>query len=163
MARRRWLPEQIIAEIRDLHAAGERLTAQNMRRLGYGGMVAATYREPTLGSWVAALRAAALTDCLATRRERKWTPERIVAEIKRRQARREGLAYADVKRNNQYLLRAARDPRNFGSWQRAVEAAGLDYRAVCRRPNAPTRQQDMSPTARSTTSRAKTGGRGDRA
>ena len=54
MRRRRWTRAQIIAEIIDLHEAGEPLTVANMRRLGYGGMVAAAYRQQSLGSWPAA-------------------------------------------------------------------------------------------------------------
>ena len=133
MARRRWPPEQVIAEIRDLYATGEPLTVANMRRLGYGGMVAAAYREPRLGSWRAAVAAAGVSYPQAAPRRRKWIRERIIAEIQQLHGQSQDLSYSHIKRRHQYLLVAARDPRNFGSWQAALEAAGLDYQRISHR------------------------------
>ena len=133
MARRRWTAAQIIAEIRDLHTVGEPLTVANMRRLGYGGMVAAAYRQPSLGSWRAAVAAAGLAYERAAPRQRKWTRPRIIAAIRQRYVRGEELSYNQIKRSQPYLLAAARAPRNFGSWRAAIEAAGLDYQRISRR------------------------------
>ena len=70
---RRWTRQAIIQEIHDLHAAGESLKTINIRRLGYGGMLAAAYRDPSLGSWRAAVDAAGLSYEEVAPCHRKWT------------------------------------------------------------------------------------------
>jgi len=129
----RWTQEAIIREIHDLHTAGESLKTRNIRRLGYGGMLAAAYRDPSLGSWRAAVEAAGLNYEEAAARRRKWTRPRIVATITQLHQQGEDLSYAGMKQHHPYLLVAARRADNFGSWQTAIEAAGLDYEQVARR------------------------------
>jgi len=131
--RRRWAREAIIQEIHDLHAAGESLKTRNMRRLGYGGMLAAAYRDRSLGSWQAAVEAAGLNYEEAAPRQRKWTRPHIVAAIKKLQQQGEDVSYTGMKQHHPYLLVAARRPDTFGSWQAAIEAAGLDYDQVAHR------------------------------
>ncbi len=133
MARRRWTRDAIIEEIQDLHAAGESLKARDMRRLGYGGMLAAAYRDPSLGSWRAAVEAAGLNYEGAAPHRRKWTRPRIVATITQLHQQGKDLSYTGMKQRHPYLLVAARRADTFGSWQAAVEAAGLDYAGVTRR------------------------------
>ncbi len=133
MPRRRWTYKRIIDEIRDLHAVGEPLDTRNMRRLGYGGMLAAAYRNPGLGSWRAAVEAAGLEYEEVVVRHRKWTRPRIVATIRQCHQQGKDLSYTGMKQQHPYLLVAARRADNFGSWQTAVEAAGLDYEQVARR------------------------------
>jgi len=133
VARRRWTRQAIIQEIHDLHAAGESLKTRNIRRLGYGGMLAAAYRDPSLGSWRAAVEAAGLNYEGAAPHYRKWTRPRIVAAIKKLHQQGEDLSYTGMKQQRPYLLVAARRADNFGSWQAAIEAAGLDYAGVARR------------------------------
>jgi len=130
---RRWTRDAIIQEIRDLHAAGESLKTRNMHRLGYGGMLAAAYRDSSLGSWRAAVEAARLSYEEAAPRRRKWTRPRIVAVINQLHQQGKDLSYTSMKQHHPYLLVAARRPDNFGSWQAAVEAAGLDYDQVAHR------------------------------
>jgi len=130
---RRWTRQAIIQEIHDLHAAGESLKTRNMRRLGYGGMLAAAYRNPNLGSWRAAVEAAGLNYEGAAPHQRKWTRTRIVAAIKKLHQQGSDLSYTGMKQHHPYLLLAARRADNFGSWQAAIEAAGLDYEQVARR------------------------------
>lgn len=133
MPARRWTSQAIIQEIHDLHAAGESLKTRNMQRLGYGGMVAAAYRDPSLGSWRAAVEAARLDYEGAAPHQRKWTRPRIVAAITQLHQQGKDLSYTGMKQHHPYLLVAARRADNFGSWQAAVEAAGLDYAGVARR------------------------------
>jgi len=130
---RRWTRDAIIQEIRDLHAAGESLRTRNVRRLGYGGMLAAAYRNSSLGSWRAAVEAAALDYEEAAPRRRKWARPRIVAAISQLHQQGEDLSYTGMKQHHPYLLVAARRADTFGSWQAAIEAAGLDYEQVARR------------------------------
>lgn len=59
---------------------------------------------------------------------RKWSKETILGEILGRHAAGEDLSYSGMSRNDLSLLRAA--ARYFGSWQEAVERAGLDYAEI---------------------------------
>ncbi len=127
MPRRQWTAQRIIQEIQDLHAAGESLTTTNLRRLGYGGMVTAAYRDNLFGSWRAAVRAAGLRYQQVARRRRQWTKARIIARIQQLHSQHQDISYRHIKATEQYLLKVACRPENFGSWQAAVKAAGIDY------------------------------------
>jgi hypothetical protein len=60
----------------------------------------------------------------------RWSKDAIAIEILRMYAANEPLNYGEMQRSNLRLLRAA--TRYFGSWQRAVEFAGLDYDSIRR-------------------------------
>ncbi|HEX8835091.1 MAG TPA: hypothetical protein VF719_12860 [Abditibacteriaceae bacterium] len=60
----------------------------------------------------------------------RWTRKGIVAEIKKLHAEGVELNYATAEANNLNLVRAA--AWHFGTWRRAVEAAGIDYQSVCK-------------------------------
>lgn len=60
----------------------------------------------------------------------KWNQEAIAGEILRRHETKQDLSYSGMGREDLSLLRAA--TRYFGSWQAAVEFAGLDYNAIRR-------------------------------
>jgi hypothetical protein len=55
----------------------------------------------------------------------KWNQETIAAEILRRHTAGQDLSYSGMTRENLPLLRAA--TRYLGSWQAAIEFAGLNY------------------------------------
>lgn len=94
-------------------------------------MVTTAYKPEYFGSWTAAVEAAGLGHT-RTRRQRKWTRERVIARIQ--ELHREGadLSHSCAKREHQYLVVVASDERMFGSWREAVEAAGVPYSAVAR-------------------------------
>lgn len=133
MAPRRWTRERLLQEIQDLWEAGESLSTRNMSRLGYSGMVTAAYRPELFGSWRNAILGAGLDPKQALGRRRKWTRERILSRIKQLHAAGHDLSYAAAKREYQYLVVVASGPRYFGSWDAALEAAGLDYHRIRRR------------------------------
>ena len=56
----------------------------------------------------------------------KWTPDRIVAAIADRARKHQSLASFSVRREDEPLWEAAK--RHFGSWSRALEAAGIQPR-----------------------------------
>ena len=60
----------------------------------------------------------------------KWSNDAIALEIRYRYESGLDLSYSGVLRENLSLLRAA--TRYIGSWQKAVEYAGLDYESVRR-------------------------------
>jgi hypothetical protein len=101
-----------------------------MNELGYSGMVTTAYKEEYFRGWWNAIREASLDPKQVCRRKRKWTKESIIQRIRHLHSQGEDLSHSAAKRNHQYLVVVAVDPRFFGSWRTAVEAAGLDYQEV---------------------------------
>ncbi len=130
MRRRKWSRQTVIDRIRALYRARESLSTRNMAQLGYSGMVTSCYSPELFGGWWSAIRAAGLDPKKACTRRKKWTRERIIREIQR--LRRDGadLSHSGAKRRCQYLVVTARRAEHFGTWQAAVQAAGLDYGTV---------------------------------
>ena len=60
----------------------------------------------------------------------RWTADSIAAEIRHRFDAGQDLSYSGVNREHLGLLRAA--TRHLGSWERAVESAGIPYASVRR-------------------------------
>lgn len=125
--RRKWTRKRILVTVRKLHEAGERLTVQNMHRLGLGGLVGAVYKDSALRSWQETLVAAGIEPATAGRR-RKWTPTRVLEEIRTLADHGADLSHRAVREHHQYLVVAAAD--FFGSWGEAVKAAGLNYEEI---------------------------------
>jgi len=67
---------------------------------------------------------------LRSRKNRKWTAEVVIEEIKKWHATGQPLYSHNVRKNFQELL--ASGIRYFGSWQKAVESAGITYDDVRR-------------------------------
>src|SRR5690349_12940380 len=61
-----------------------------------------------------------------------WDKSRIKAELKRQYRAGANLSYNALAKKNQALVSAA--AYHYGSYRSAVEAAGIDYAAVTRRP-----------------------------
>jgi hypothetical protein len=83
------------------------------------------------GSWRKAIEAAGLNYDEVVQRQ-KWTPEKIIAEIKRLYMEGKDLSITAMQRSYPNLVAIAQSPRYFGSWRAAVEAAGLDYELIKR-------------------------------
>jgi len=60
----------------------------------------------------------------------RWTRKNIVAEIKRLHAENVELNYSSAETNHLYLVRAA--AWHYGTWRRAIEAAGLEYESLAK-------------------------------
>ena len=61
---------------------------------------------------------------------RRWDDGVIIGEILRRYYAQQDISYSGMSRENLSLLRAA--VGHFGSWQAAIESAGLDYAEIRR-------------------------------
>lgn len=128
---RNWTVERIVAEVRGMAAQG--------RDLSYSGaleanprVVAAAYRNPELGNWGRALEAAGLAP-EAHRRRGAWTRQAIIEQIRGLAAQGRPLSFGAARAARPDLVAAACSERHFGSWERAVAAAGLDYDGIRRR------------------------------
>jgi len=115
-----WSRGKVIAQIKELHAAGEPLHVSRVER-DYGGLVGAAAEH--IGSWARAIEAAGL-DYSTIRRQREWSRATILAEIRR--THKEGMPLAttaEVRRR--YRTLHAASVRYFGSWAAAVKRARL--------------------------------------
>ncbi len=74
------------------------------------------------GSWREALRSAGIDPETVRRKHRPYTADDIISHLKLRA--KEGGDFRSTKQHPEPIVRAAR--RLFGSWERALEAAGLN-------------------------------------
>jgi hypothetical protein len=121
----RWLPDDVVAELRALREAGVRITAPGLRAADGRVLTAAIAR---FGSFDRARRAAGLR---RLRREKtgpaphRWNRRAVIAAIRREHAAGRPLSIAKA---SPALTRAAR--KYVGTWRKAVELAGIDYDQV---------------------------------
>ena len=116
MAGSGWSLERVVSELRQLHAGGEVITYAALRAAGYGALLSAAERY--VGSFSRAIKLAGIEPARPL-----WTPDRVLAEIKRLHS--EGVELSSEQLTNSGhagLVQAAR--RHFGGWPDAVTAAG---------------------------------------
>jgi hypothetical protein len=116
--RRAWNPGKVIRRIRLINREGGILSGAAMRRRDHGLLLAGV---KLFGCWDAALAAAGF-DPEQERGARKWTLERVIASI--RAVGRPVRAHEMIRTDSGLVARARKD---FGSWRRALEAAGFEY------------------------------------
>lgn len=120
-----WTPERVIEALR-LRRQENRNLRKAVLKSQEPDLVAAA--ERLFGSWTAAREAA-----FPEEREHRWSPERVLAMIQERAESGRPLTTTVVLKECQLLCRHAR--RYFGSWQGALEAAGVAEQAAAgRRP-----------------------------
>jgi hypothetical protein len=116
----KWTHEKIIREILRRESTG--LPLNRCREQGVdNGLYAAGAR--VFGSWPNAVRAAGIAPSRAHAAE-KWPPGKIQTTIRTLSARRRPLRPGELQERYSNLIRAAQ--RHFGSWSKAVIAAGVD-------------------------------------
>jgi hypothetical protein len=118
-----WTQERILERICELHAAGEDLSWRHISTRVDPQLAAAATRLTSYGSWRNAVEAAGL-NYDSIRRYKDWDEDRILAELRHRSQADEPLNAGEVCRTNTALITAAR--RTYGSWDKALAAAGLD-------------------------------------
>jgi hypothetical protein len=124
----KWTREQIIRAILSREAAGLPLALGRTQ-----GVDQALYQAGSriFGSWPNALLAAGIAPERAQARER-WPPGKILSVIRSLSRRRRPLRAGELKERHSYLIQAAR--RCFGSWSKALIAAGVDPVRLRRAP-----------------------------
>ncbi len=118
---RKWTIETIRDAIHRERAAGKDLSSRAVTRRQWK-LVAAAVR--IFGTWPKALRAAGL-DPLRHRKTHHWTAEEVVARIRRHA---ETLPSREIRALDPKLADGARQV--FGSWKKAVEAAGVPWQVA---------------------------------
>ena len=124
---RSWTKERIIKRIRDLHEGGEDLSWRFVSTQLDPQLAAAATKKKHFGSWRQAVIAAGL-DYSKIRRYREWDEATILKEMKELHEKGIDLNAKSMEDYDITLITAAR--RRFESWDRALTAAGLDYRKI---------------------------------
>lgn len=126
-----WSREKIAGRIRELYDAGEDISYNQMARERQGLLAAANYH---FGSWAEAVNAAGVDYEGEVRKVPKWTRDKIVKRIKRAQEAGKDLSWTSVTSDRDYspLAYAAIRQNQFGSWDNALRAAGINPRNVRR-------------------------------
>jgi hypothetical protein len=120
-----WSKEKIATSIRTLYDEGEDLSYNRMARHRQGLLAAANYH---FGSWAEAVNAAGVDYAADVRRIPKWTRERIIAAIQAAHESGADLSWTSVTsdRRHSAVAYAAIRENQFGSWDAALAAAGID-------------------------------------
>lgn len=127
----RWTKEEILKAIKKSYEQGRDLSYNAMADKQQALVSAAAYH---FGSYRKAVEKANLDYAELTRRPR-WTKQKIIALVKSAKRNDDNLHWSAVTKRGDELGRAAfasLQPRLFGSWDRALTAAGLDADEVNR-------------------------------
>ncbi len=117
----KWTREMIIREILRREVAGLPLFLGGSRT----GVESRLYQAGSriFGSWGNAVQAAGIAPERATAHDH-WPPHKVLSKIRILARRQQPIQPGELKRQYGYLVQAAR--RCFGSWSKAVVAAGVD-------------------------------------
>jgi hypothetical protein len=123
----RWSKDEIALEILRLYAAREELNYGSVQQKHLKLLRAATRY---FGSWKDAIEFAGL-NYDEIRRYRVWTEDKILAAIRKYEREGKDLSWRHVSTVlDPPLAAAAIRSGRFGSWQKALEEAGLDYDTI---------------------------------
>ncbi|MFO8007946.1 MAG: hypothetical protein R6V05_09430 [Candidatus Brocadiia bacterium] len=120
-----WDQDKIVGQIKSLAQDGEDLSYNEMARRRQGLLAAANYH---FGSWAEAVNSAGIDYENEVRKIPKWNKERIIEEIQEAHKQGVDLSWTNVTTDRDYsaLAYAAIRDTQFGSWDAALEGAGLD-------------------------------------
>jgi hypothetical protein len=118
---RSWDDASILSEIRRLKEEGADLSSKKMDETA-NPLIATARRR--FGNWGTAVERAGI-DYNAIRRRRRWTHELILQEIRQLHTAGSDLRSGEIRHQNPALFAAACKVRFFGSWTKALEAAGV--------------------------------------
>ncbi len=122
----RYRTKDLLSELRSLHEKGEDLSAVGMRESNPALLQNLSNRFG--GSWYSALEAAGISSEKWRRQRDDWTKEEIIGEILKFQQQGAIPSHVTLRRTKPALLAAAQV--HFGGWYLALEAAGIDSKAV---------------------------------
>ena len=146
-----WSRDRIVERIRELSEKGEDLSWRHVSTKVDPQLAAAATKKKHFGSWRNAVVAAGL-NYSQIRRYREWDENTITQKL--REIHEQGIDL-NAKNMEEYditLITAAR--RRFESWDRALTAAGLDYKKIVlrtpfkRRKTIAAEGQEIAPKAR---------------
>ena len=132
----KWSKQKIIDEILKLYESGEKLNHAHVNKI-YPALTAAVLNKNYFGSWKKAVEAAGLDydgirEAIGIKKTEEWSKEKIVDEILELYNSGDDLNANNMRKVNIALYGAAVNKRYFGSWEKAIETAGLDYDEIRR-------------------------------
>ncbi|MDE2127593.1 MAG: hypothetical protein KGJ62_13480 [Armatimonadetes bacterium] len=136
-----WSREKILDRIKALHKQGVDLSWRNISTQVDPQLAAAATKFKHFGSWRGAIEAAGL-DYSKIRKYKEWSEAAIIERIKELHKKGTELNAKSVEEHDITLITAAR--RRYESWDRALEAAGLDHTKIVLR--TPYRRQSDAGT-----------------
>ncbi len=117
----RWTKEKIVRELRKVQRSGESLAASRMQKAHPALFDAATHHFERYGNALAAAGFA----YEQVRLKRAWTNEQILEELRRLDRKDVDMRSLALRKVDHGLHMAAY--KHFGSYQKALEEAGIDY------------------------------------
>lgn len=129
MPERVWTTEKIIQSIRELHAQGVDLSPTAIQQT-HSALFASARSRSHFGTWRDAIEAAGLSYDNIKRLRQRWSRDEILRLIIEQHAKGVDVLDPKFKVKNRGLYLAACARRYFGSWRRAVRAAGLDHETL---------------------------------
>ncbi|HEY0076938.1 MAG TPA: hypothetical protein VGB77_22830 [Abditibacteriaceae bacterium] len=126
MPERVWTKEKLVEKIRELDKQGVDLSPTAIQQT-HSALFASARSRSHFGSWRAAIEAAGLSYDGIKRLKQRWSHEEIVRQIQEHHKQGNDLLDPMFKIKHRSLYLAACAHRYFGSWRRAIQAAGLDH------------------------------------
>ena len=121
-----WTKPKLVAAIKRLYREGADLSPTAVQKSNSALFSSARSRSH-FGSWGAAIEAAGLNYDDFKRIKQRWTRDDILDSLRQLNQEGEDLLDPEFKTRYRSLYLAACAHRYFGSWQRAIKAAGLDH------------------------------------
>lgn len=141
-----WDRDRILDRIRELYDKGEDLSWRHISTKVDPQLAAAATKRKHFGSWRNAVTTAGL-DYGAIRRYRDWDEQMIKQKLVELHEQGVDLNAKSMEEFDITLITAAR--RRFDSWDKALTAAGLDYKTIVLRAPFKRRRAGSPPVTRS--------------
>jgi hypothetical protein len=122
-----WSRDRIVERIQELHEKGEDLSWRHVSTQVDPQLAAAATKHKHFGSWRNAVASAGL-DYGTIRRYREWDENTITQKLRELHEQGIDLNAKSMEEYDITLITAAR--RRFDSWDRALTAAGLDFKKI---------------------------------
>ena len=126
MPGRIWTREKLIEEIQRLNEQGVDLSPTAIQKT-HGALFSSARSRSHFGNWSTAINASGLDYNVIKRVKQRWSHDLILAQIRACHAAGEDLLHPGFKKRHCNLYLAACAHRYFGSWRRALLAAGLNH------------------------------------
>jgi len=134
----KWNKSKVIEELRRVHNLGEELSDDNISK-NRNALYNAGRKY--FGNWKSAVEATGF-DYTQIRhyQQQYWSKEKIVKSILQLNKKGVDLNDNEIARTNGALRSIACSRRYFGSWRNAIEAAGFNYKDICKDLNNEARK-----------------------
>jgi len=129
MPGRVWTRDKLIEKIRELAEQGVDLSPTAIQKT-HSALFSSARSRSHFGNWRDAVEAAGLEYDDIKRIKQKWSRDEILAQIRKHHAEGHDLLNPMFKIKHRNLYLAACAHRYFGSWRRAIQAAGLDHETM---------------------------------